>query len=94
MGHRCQSINSLTLAHIDININRVIFYIPKIIINTTRPFHPQPIELKAYNKDESICPVRTVVEYIKATEKFENPKTLLSVTINTILSLHKLSPDT
>ena len=94
LGHRCQSINSLTLAHMDININKVIFYIPKVIKNTTRSFHSQPIELKAYNKDESVFPVRAVVEYIKATEKLENQKTLLSVTINTLFSLHRLSQDT
>ena len=60
-GHRCQSINSLTLAHMGINIIKVIFYIPKVIKNTTGSFHSQPVELKAYNKDQSICPVRTVL---------------------------------
>ena len=93
-GHRCQSINSLTLAHMDININKVIFYIPKVIKNTTRSFHPQPVELKAYNKDESFCPVSTVVEYIEVQKKLENPKTLLSVTISTTLSPQKLFPGT
>ena len=44
-GHRCQSINSLTFAHLDININKV-----KLIKS-------QPINLKACNRDESICPV-------------------------------------
>ena len=81
-GHRCQSINSLTLAHMNININEVIFYIPWVIKNTTRSFYPQPIELKAYNKDESICSVRTVVEYIKATEKIRKCE-------NIIISYHK-----
>ena len=50
-GHRSQSINSLTLAHINININKVIFYILKIISNTKRSFLPHPVKLKAYNKD-------------------------------------------
>ena len=76
----------------DINMNKVIFYIPKVVKNmtNTRSFHPQPIKLKIYNKDESICLVSTVVEYIKATEKNRKSKNLLSVTINTILSLYKL----
>ena len=51
-GHRCQSINTLTLAPMDNNINKVIFCIPKVIKNATRSFHPQPIELEVYNKDE------------------------------------------
>ena len=67
---------------------------PKFIKNTTRSFHPQPIEIKAYKEDESICPVRIVVEYIKATEKLENLKTFLSVTINIIFSLHSLPQGT
>ena len=57
LGHRCQSINSLTLAHMDINIDKIIFCIPKIIKNTTRSFQLKPIGLKAYNKDESIFPI-------------------------------------
>ena len=60
----------------DININKVKFYIPKVIENTTRSFHPQPFELKVYNKDESISPVRTVVEYIQATEKIRKSENI------------------
>ena len=81
-GHICQSINSLTLAHINININKVIFYIPKIIKNTKRSFLPHPVKLKAYNKEESICPVRTVVESINATKKKKQIRKI-------IISYHK-----
>ena len=66
----------------DIDINKVKFYIPKVIENTTRSFHPQPFELKVYNKDELICPIRTVVEYIKATEKIRKSE-------NIFISYHK-----
>ena len=66
----------------DININKVIFYLPRVIKNTTRSFHPQPIKLEAYNKDKSICPVCTVVEYTKGTEKIRKSK-------NIIISYHK-----
>ena len=68
-GYRCQSLNSLTHAHMDISINKVEFYISKVIKNTTRSFQAQPTKLKAYNKDESICAVRAVAEYIKVIEK-------------------------
>ena len=51
-----------------ININKVIFYESKVIRNTTRLFHSQPIEPNALIQ-ESIFPGRTVIEYIKATEK-------------------------
>ena len=73
----CQSINSFTLAYMDINIiNRVISYIPKVIKNTTRSFHSQLIKLKTYSKDESTCPV--------FTEKIRISK-------NIIMSSHKHS---
>ena len=66
----------------EININKALFYIPKIIKKTTRWFHPKPIELKASNKDESICLVCTVVEYIKGIEKMRKSE-------NIIISYHK-----
>ena len=51
-GHKCQSINSVTLAHhMDININRVIFYILKVFKYTTRSFRAHSIELKVSNKE-------------------------------------------
>ena len=82
-GHRCQSINSLTLAHMAINNNKVIFYIPYVVKhNTIRLFDPQPIELNAYNKGESICLAHTFVEYIKATQKNRKSE-------NIIVSYHK-----
>ena len=51
-----------------ININKVIFYISKVIRNATRLFHSHPIEPNAFIQ-ESIFPGRTAIEYIKATEK-------------------------
>ena len=77
-GHRCESLNSLTLAHI------VVFYIPKVIKNSTRSFHPQPIELRACNKGESIFSVRTIVEYIKATEKIRKSENISYHKHNTV----------
>ena len=61
----------------DININKVMFYIPKIIKSITRLFQPEPIELKAYKKGESICPGRTFVEYIEATEKIGKSENII-----------------
>ena len=54
-----------------INIQQVTFYIPKVIKNTTTMFHPKPIILQTFPADERIYPVRNIVEYIKASEKFE-----------------------
>ena len=79
-----QGTCSFTLAQMNINIIRVIFYIPKVIKNTTTSFQPQLIKLKAYNKDKSICPLHTVVDYIKATEKYRKSEKI-------IISYHKLS---
>ena len=40
-------------------------------------FHPKPIILQAFPADERIFPVRNIVEYIKASEKFRKSKNLL-----------------
>ena len=46
------------------------FYKSKIVKNTTTTFHPKPRNVKAFPSDERICPVRTIVHYIKRTERF------------------------
>ena len=60
----------------DINIQQVTFYIPKVIKNTIKLFHPRPIILEAFPDDERICPISNIVEYIKASEKFRKSKKL------------------
>ena len=75
--HRCQTLNSLSIEHMEINIQQVTFYITQVIKNTTTMFHPKPIILQAFPADERICPVRNIVEYIKASEKFRKSKNLL-----------------
>ena len=69
-SRRCQTLNSLSIEHMNINIQQVTFYIPKFIKNTTTMFHPKPIILQAFPDDERICPVRNIIESIKASEKF------------------------
>ena len=75
-SHICQTFNSLSIEHMDINIQQVTFYIPKVIKNTTKMFHPRPIILEAFPDDETICPISNIVEYIKASEKFRKSKKL------------------
>ena len=75
--HRCQTLNSLSIEHMDINIQQVTFYIPQVIKNTTIMFHPKPIILQAFPADERICPARNIVEYIKASEKSRKSRNLL-----------------
>ena len=76
-SHRCQTLNSLSIEHMDINIQQVTFYIRKVMKNTTTMFRPKPIILHAFPADERLCPVRNIVEYIKASEKFRKSKNLL-----------------
>ena len=65
--------------------SKVIFYIPKVIKNTTAMFHPVPINLQAFPADERICPVKNIVENIRASEKFRKSK-------NVLLSYYKYEP--
>ena len=76
--YRCQTLNSLSIEHKDIiNIQQVTFYIPQVIKNTTTMFHAKPIFLEPFPADERICPVRNIVKYIKASEKFQKSRNLL-----------------
>ena len=74
-SHKCQTLNSMSIEHMDINIQQITFYTPKVIKNTTIMFHPKPIILQALPADERICPVRNIVECIKASDKFKKSKT-------------------
>ena len=40
-------------------------------------FYPKPITLQAFPADERICPVRNIVEYIKASENLRKSKNVL-----------------
>ena len=70
-SHRCQTLK------LDINIQQVTFYIPQVIKKTTTMFHPKPKILQAFPADERICPVRNIIEYIKASEKSRKSRNLL-----------------
>jgi hypothetical protein len=66
-GHRGQTINVLSLDYMDIESERVIFYIPECIKNTSPSFHAKPLCLPCFQENDYLCPVRNVIEYIKAT---------------------------
>ena len=83
--HKCQTLSSLSTEHMDINIQQVIFYISKVIKKTTAMFHLIQINLQAFPADETICPVRNIVEYIRASEKLRKSK-------NVLLSYYKHEP--
>ena len=75
-GHRCQTLNVLSLDSMDISPDRVVFYIPSIIKNTSPSFHAAPICLRSFS-DESVCPVRNTIEYIKRTAWVRKCRTLI-----------------
>ena len=76
-GHRSQSLSFLSLDHMDINDNHITLYIPKIVKNTSPSFHPSPIDLPAFPEDENICPVKNIIDYIKATEPKRKSRNLI-----------------
>ena len=44
---------------------------------STQAFHSTPIDFKAYEPDESICPIGTLAEYIKAIEQYRQSQNLI-----------------
>ena len=59
------------------NLEKVVFYIPKVLKKSTQAFHSTPIDFKAYEPDESICPIGTLAEYIKAIEQYRQSQNLI-----------------
>ena len=53
-GHRCLPINSLSLDHKDVHLEKVAFYIPKLFKNTTQAFHSKPIR-QAKGRISCVC---------------------------------------
>ena len=87
--HQCQSVNSLSLFRpYGYKFRESGFFcVPKMFKSTTQAPYSKTIDLKACEPDESICPVRTVVEYIKATEQYRKSQ-------NLILNCYKCGPVT
>ena len=90
-GHRAQSIHCLHIDFMYRDAEKIAFYIPKILKNTTPTFHPDPLEFLVLKEDPEICVVTHLNHYISLTENLRKDQTLLvshktftSVTSSTI----------
>jgi len=76
-GQRSQTLTKLSIDFMHLEESKVVFYIPSLL-KTSRPnFHQAPLEFVAYPQNESICPIRMLRLYLKATEGVRIDKTLL-----------------
>ena len=76
-GHRAQSIHYLHLDYMHRDTEKIAFYIPQILKNTTPTFHPEPLEFFVFEQDPGICVVTHVNYYISLTENLRKDKTLM-----------------
>ena len=79
-AHRDQTLNLIDINHMYRDDNKIVFYIPKMVKNTTPTFHPHPMELIRFPDDKSIC----IIEYLNIY--LERTKPLRGVCTNLLIS--------
>ena len=79
-GHRDQSLNEIDLKSMFKDNQKIVFYIPAILKNTTPRFHTKPMILISY-PDPSLCIVNHIDAYIKATKELRGDTTKLFISI-------------
>ena len=77
---RTQSLHAFITDQIDINSNRVILRVDKLL-KTDRPEKiGHELNLKAYPVDRRLCIVRTMQQYLSVTEPFRSDNKQLETT--------------
>ena len=66
-GQRCQTIHKIDANYIQLESDRCIITIPKVLKHTKAGNHQAPLVLKAYPSDKPICVLAYLQEYIKQT---------------------------
>ena len=86
-SHRCQTLNSLSVDHLDIKLapvdhdynpceNQAICYIPSLIKNSTPSFHASPIKLVSF-PNMALCPVKGLSVYVQRTAPLRKSRKLI-----------------
>ena len=71
-GQRCQTIKYLTTENMELTTDQCVFKIMDKVKQTRVGTHIQPVVFKAYPKDEKLCTIAHLKEYIKRTTPFRN----------------------
>ena len=80
-AQRCQTLHLIELADIKIE-NDTVFIAPNHLLKQSRPNkHLEIMVFKAYTKDDRVCIVKTLNEYIERTRGLRNSKKLLISTM-------------
>ena len=76
-AQRCQTLAKLDISHFQDMHDKIVFHI-RDKLKTTRPGkHMTPIEILSYPKDEKLCPVAHIREYINKTKDLRHHHQLL-----------------
>jgi len=71
-GQRCQTIKYLTTENMELTSVECVFKVREKVKQTRVGTHIQPIVFKAYPKDEKLCAIVHLQEYIKRTTPFRD----------------------
>ena len=78
-GQRCQTITCLDLIHMDPFEDKYVFYIHEKLKQSRAEYHLKPLEFMKYPKEEKLCLVTHLHEYIKRTEHIRLQNTQLLI---------------
>ena len=77
-AQRAQTLHELNIDYIHIDAEKIVFYNPAILKNTTPNYHLAPLEFYRYH-EEALCLLRTTEVYKDKTQSVrDSPKLLLS----------------
>ena len=78
-GQRCQPITCLDLKHMDLFEDKYVFYIHEKLKQSRAGYHLKALECMTYPKEEKLCLVTHLHEYIKRTEHIHLQNTQLLI---------------
>ena len=80
-GQRSQTLGAISINHMFLDNNTVVFYISTLLKQSRPTYHQQPIKFVRYHVDQALCPVKFISTYLTKTKEYrckESTKNFIS----------------
>ena len=84
-GQRSQTLQSLSIRNMDLNHNRCVFKIDKLLKTSKPGKHLAAVEFNTYTLNSSLCSINCLTEYIQRRKELRNENDQLPVSTRTLL---------
>lgn len=75
-GQRAQTLGSLKLEDMHLDEEKCVFYISSLMKQSRPKFHPAPLEFLAFSKNDNICVVQCITDYLERTKELRKNMSL------------------